>query len=211
MPPTPKPDWTAADGLAIRERALDELENPSGAYDGPINQAGHQFDHLFQDGADDMRTDNRRARDQSFERNGNNNGNRRNDLDPRGSDQENNGPPDAETCAQFIQTLLSGLSASDAENETDEHNKLMEYMGEIIAAHHNANGNGDQYSAPPPAPPPQAPSYSRALDRRRGTRNGRAHDRNSIALDSAVSSLNAQGFARRWPQTADIRLTGNGR
>jgi hypothetical protein len=149
----------------------------------------------------------------SFERNNNNNGSRFRDLGPRGHDQEeeNNGtPPSAEECAQFIQTLLSGLSASDAQNETDEHNKLLEYLGQIISATHSLhNGGEDQMSTMPSSapPPPQPPSYSRAIDRRRG----RAHDRNRMAQDAAVASLNYSSFVRRFPQTRNIKLSGNGR
>jgi hypothetical protein len=123
--PTPKADWTAWDDLDIRELALDELQNPSGAYDGTIGRAGHQFDHLFRDAGSPEGSNMprpfrpRNASDQEFaRRNGNNNnGTRLSDLNPRGRDQEN-GPPDAETCASFIQMLLSGLATSDAENET---------------------------------------------------------------------------------------------
>jgi hypothetical protein len=129
--PTPKAEWTAWDDLDIRELALDELQSPSGAYDGPINRAGHQFDHLFRnagsppEGTNDMRS--RNYTDQAFaRRNGNNNNG---SLDPRG-DQEN-GPPSAEECASFVQMLLQGLAASDAENETDEHNKLMEMIAAL--------------------------------------------------------------------------------
>jgi hypothetical protein len=138
----------------------------------------------------------------------NNNGTRLRDLDlaPRGSDQEPNGPPNAETCANFVRMLLAGLRASDAANggESDEHGELMQALAEIIRSEH-ANGGEDQMTTAPSSAPP--PRYNGRIADRRG-RNGRAHDR-ALAQDSAgvVQSLNARSFARRHPGAATVRLS----
>jgi hypothetical protein len=222
MPPTVKPDWNAYDAIDLRALALDELQNPSGAYDGPISKAGHQFDHLFRDidadpifpsagappGVNDAMTNNRRNNNLAV---------RGQDQDPD-PDQPDRSVPSAEECAKMVEILADGLAAYDDENETSEHNAFMQALAQLIQAHHNS-GNGDQYStAPSSAGPP--PSYNSSApyarlrsstsgDRRR--RNG-ARDR-ALAADSnsAVAQLNLSSFYKRFPGTRNIRFGGDGR
>jgi hypothetical protein len=214
MPPsTVKPDWNEWDAIDQRAAALDEIINPSGAYDGPISKAGHQFDHLFRDagsppGVNDAMNSNRRN----------------NNLDVRGSDQDpdpdqpNGSVPSAEECARMVEILADGLAAYDDENETSEHNAFMQALAQLIHAHHNS-GNGDQYSTMPSSAPPSynAAPYARLNsstgDRRRvvRSRNGRASDRGLAAdSNSAVAQLNLSSFYKRFP-VSHIKFGGNGR
>jgi hypothetical protein len=219
MPPTVKPDWNKWDAIDQRTAALDELQNPSGAYDGPIRKAGHQFDHLFRDidadptfpsagappGVNDAMNNNRRNNNLAV---------RGQDQDPD-PDEPNSSVPSAEECANFIQILLDGLAAQDQQNggETGEHQKLMQYLAALLHRAHQQNngGNSDQMTTAPSSALPM--SYS--SNARFARQNTSASDRR-IAQDamtrSTIRDLNNAAFLRRWgPQVGKIRLTGNGR
>ena len=174
--------------------------------------------------------DRRGARDQIF----------RNDLGTRpdeiidGEEQDpNNGQIDAETCARFVEILANGLAKRDAEDESgesDEHNGFMQFLGDLVAAHHNnMNGNNnrngdnslmrnagspsgfnerggmDRKRARDQAPPTTQTSSSvtgtGAADRRR------ARDRHP-AQDSAMGNIDRGDFASRFPDAMKISVRG---
>jgi hypothetical protein len=167
----------------------------------------------------------------------------RNDLGTRpdelidGEDQDpNNGPIDAESCARFVEILANGLAKRDAEDESGEsgesgeHNRFMQFLGQLVAAHHdNMNGNNnrngdksfmrnagspsgfngrggmDRRRARDQAPPTSQTSSlftgTEAADRRR------ARDRHP-AQDSAIGSINMSDFASRFPDAMKISVRG---
>jgi hypothetical protein len=192
----------------------------------PSNNTGYMLNGMSKNGYDQWRpsrtiksttTDTHYAggRDQLWERSENGEGQQQ-----ASQDQETNGAPiDANMCLLFIQKLLNGLQSQDAANETDEHNKLMQSLGEMLQAAHNNNGNGscngsafngrgsmdrarrsarDKCTTFPSAGSPQDLNKRTSMDRR-------------IAQDATVRAINEQAFYQRFPEMRRIKLSANGR
>jgi len=124
-------------------------------------------------------------------------------------DQEEGGAslPDANGCWDIFQKILEGLAAQDAEGETDEHSKLMQAMGQYIAAKHNGGAGGM---------PRNGLNGPRNADRgmrsgNRGSPSDRrpAHD---SAIDPSIASANRgfqqQSLARRFPGIEKVNIGG---
>jgi hypothetical protein len=132
-------------------------------------------------------------------------------MPPRGGYDQVSTPPSAEECCQFVEMLLAGLQTADAENETDEHDRLMQMLANIIESQHNG-GATDQTSTLPNAGSPRFNGRG-GIDRRlavraRDTQGGR--DRRP-AQDGALASLNTSAFLRRFPGAALIKFSSHGR
>jgi hypothetical protein len=171
------------------------------------------------EGTNDMRYT-RPARDQSFARNDGvgRYGVGPTDLEPRGSDQEGpepNNKMDCKTLIGLVELCLRGL---------DDPGERSEFLGELAqllagSEHMTNGGNGDGIydqtmmgTMPSSAPPPPAYSSRPTGDRRRGRNGARGASDRAIAMDSvdsAVRSLNARAFQRRW-NVGHITLAGHG-
>ena len=195
-------DWHRANGTLAH--------HPPMAMDAAFDENGGKamYDQRPRGG---VRSGRRLSRDQQNGSYTNNN-----EMPPRGGYQQYqmdqaNAPPSAEECCQFVEMLLAGLQTADAENETDEHDRLMQMLANLIHSQHNG-GATDQTSTLPNAGAPRFNGKG-GIDRRvavraRDTRNGR--DRRP-AQDSAIASLNTQSFLRRFPGAASIKFSANGR
>jgi hypothetical protein len=137
-----------------------------------------------------------------------------NGMPPRGGYQpyqmdQANAPPSAEECCQFVEMLLAGLQTADAENETDEHDRLMQMLAHLISEQHNESAT-DQTSTLPNAGSPRFNGRG-GTDRRVAVRARDTRNMRRPAQDSALAALNTSSFLRRFPGAARIKFSANGR
>jgi hypothetical protein len=119
-------------------------------------------------------------------------------MPPRGGTNYDQDPASApisgSDCLQFVQMCLAKLSGSDRDEFLSGLVDLISPEGGngmdgTLQLTHRPNGNGNGLR----------PNNKSALDRRRP------------AQDAAIRSLQANSFARRFPEAMQIRFGGNGR
>jgi hypothetical protein len=183
-------NWHRANGTLAHESTM--------AMDAAFDQNGGKpmYDQRPRGG---VRSGRRLSRDQN-----NNSG-----MPARGGYQmdQANAPPSAEECCQFVEMLLAGLQTADEQNETDEHDRLMQMLAHIIQSQHNG-GATDQTSTIPNAGSPRFNGRG-GTDRRVAVRARNGNRR--PAQDSAIAALNTSAFLRRFPSAALIKFSANGR